>query len=316
MLQWGHDLSVVEIGLLRLVVRSSTTRLQWGHDLSVVEIRRCRRAVRCCPCASMGPRPFSRGNSHSRLATLRNIPASMGPRPFSRGNPDEYWPMNLAVEASMGPRPFSRGNLALFTACIARWYCFNGATTFQSWKFSVAFPWYFCHVWLQWGHDLSVVEISQGSATCGFPGFASMGPRPFSRGNSFRPEGGDATCLGFNGATTFQSWKLAPSCPSWRTRSCFNGATTFQSWKSLFAPKSARIVALLAAFWHPQGAERALRTSRLDPNGRKRRSGPQKPRELTHQRISTGPLAESPGCHDVTPLPDHASGTAWASPGW
>ena len=36
-LQWGHDLSVVEIGLAAPAALH-LHRLQWGHDLSVVEM--------------------------------------------------------------------------------------------------------------------------------------------------------------------------------------------------------------------------------------------------------------------------------------
>ena len=87
----------------------------------------------------------------------------------------------------MGPRPFSRGNLMLLLIC-------------------ALMPWL-----LQWGRDLSVAETGGGGEVRGVPrslqwgrdlsvaettpwhsswadrALASMGPRPFSRGNRDRP---------------------------------------------------------------------------------------------------------------------------------
>jgi len=60
---------------------------------------------------------------------------------------------------------------------------FNGATTFQPWKWS-------------WASCL-------GSAGP----MASMGPRLFSRGNDLGHRVEELEKLSFNGATTFQPWK-------------------------------------------------------------------------------------------------------------
>ena len=156
--------------------------------------------------ASMGPRPFGRGNLLSSIESLCAWLASMGPRPFGRGNLNFevalppvtalQWGRDLSAAettsvkvpefeeqlASMGPRPFGRGN----ADC-------RGHPPHD--------------VLLQWGRDLSAAEtrmihdVSLG--TLRFNGAAtfqprkpallvsillpqngaSMGPRPFSRGN-------------------------------------------------------------------------------------------------------------------------------------
>ena len=190
------------------VIASSSKLLQWGHGLSAVEML-------------------------LEVALLSQpLEASMGPRPFSRGNPSCRWP------GRAGRR------------------CFNGATAFQPWKFTRdAANGDQINV-LQWGHGLSAVEIF---ATVlkhkAIPG-ASMGPRPFSRGNLSWAANRASRASGFNGATAFQPWKFprwgwlrsAPPMLQWghglsavemplgserrRAKSaCFNGATAFQPWK-------------------------------------------------------------------------------------
>ena len=187
--------------------------LQWGHDLSAVETASPMDGLAYGVTASMGPRPFSRGNvgpaffrrrvgmlqwGHDLSAVETTavrvhryffIGASMGPRPFSRGNAELSRCRPSGLAASMGPRPFSRGN----NQAIIR----VGDLTSG----------------LQWGHDLSAVETVRGPQAGSTNREASMGPRPFSRGNSgsvsrpyIRP-----TC--FNGATTFQPWKLFTLMP-------------------------------------------------------------------------------------------------------
>ena len=154
----------------------------------------------------------------------------------------------------MGPRPFSRGNLYLWHTCQRMRYCFNGATTFQPWK----------RLWptlneqrkplLQWGHDLSAVETSRSEGMLPFVNSASMGPRPFSRGNVYRRHRARAAVVASMGPRPFSrgnmkaglpimrgrllQWghdlsavETSPSSGRERWRSGFNGATTFQPWK-------------------------------------------------------------------------------------
>jgi len=110
--------------------------LQWGHVFSDVETRENRffHVLQCE--ASMGPRLFRRGNiwQNSRNS-LRNICASMGPRLFRRGN---------ARHSTSTQRGLPD--------------CFNGATSFQTWKQKVAAKLEERAEKLQWGHVFSDVE--------------------------------------------------------------------------------------------------------------------------------------------------------------
>ncbi len=133
--------------------------------------------------ASMGPRLFSRGNPEARSGQYPAKTASMGPRLFSRGNHLAERRIKYLNRASMGPRLFSRGNgsgwgaggqgdelqwghdfsaveilLALVGPALGA-TGFNGATTFQPWKYFFRF--------------VSGCDHNP----------ASMGPRLFSRGN-------------------------------------------------------------------------------------------------------------------------------------
>ncbi len=130
----------------------ATAPLPWKY-------RRHHSAVREDVRSSMGPRPFSRGDSaparyiagrhrsfngatafqpwrHARGAVrpdTREV-ASMGPRPFSRGDARAVPLAARALQASMGPRPFSRGDSLYCGRCGRRAACFNGATAFQPWR--------------------------------------------------------------------------------------------------------------------------------------------------------------------------------------
>ena len=154
----------------------------------------------------MGPRPFSRGNR--RLADgPQNLccSASMGPRPFSRGNRPDQRPARGGDQlASMGPRPFSRGN---WKACASRaddspqlqWgRGLSAAETAVSGNSSLI------TTTLQWGRGLSAAETSNNRVQdrlCVHR--ASMGPRPFSRGNHDRIVGGTRQNLASMGPRPF-----------------------------------------------------------------------------------------------------------------
>ena len=204
-LQWGHGLSAVEI-CSALAGQLYVHMLQWGHGLSAVEIVGLELGFGPEPRASMGPRPFSRGNHDACRAVRSGRHASMGPRPFSRGNRLSFtanW--SLLIVASMGPRPFSRGNDLLAAFDIQLQAASMGPRPFSRGNRDrlLAFP----QIWsLQWGHGLSAVEISLGRRS----------PGPQTR---------------FNGATAFQPWKFLTWITESARRSCFNGATAFQPWK-------------------------------------------------------------------------------------
>ena len=182
-LQWGRGLSAAEItrshaatnerqrrfnGAAAFQPRkfwlywrteSPTQGLQWGRGLSAAEMKGDSARAFNDLAASMGPRPFSRGNISGRSRPPSNRLASMGPRPFSRGNVEVLGYGDVAMVASMGPRPFSRGNRV---SPLARRVRARG---------------------LQWGRGLSAAEIrAEGNANQQRRD-ASMGPRPFSRGN-------------------------------------------------------------------------------------------------------------------------------------
>ncbi len=85
-LQWGRDLSVAEMWQASGSPDVTIFSLQWGRDLSVAEIQRDRRPRLRHVHASMGPRPFGRGDLLLVLGGAEGGTASMGPRPFGRGD--------------------------------------------------------------------------------------------------------------------------------------------------------------------------------------------------------------------------------------
>ncbi len=121
-LQWGHDLAVMERGE-ELVGDITATVLQWGHDLAVMESR-----FRAC-----NPMPLTtRFNGAMTLRSWR------GP-----------WRPVLPVGARR----------------------FNGAMTLRSWRAVQILLNVLSWVTLQWGHDLAVME----SRMCGPSTSASTG---------------------------------------------------------------------------------------------------------------------------------------------
>ncbi len=132
MLQWGHDLAVVESPCAR-PARSTSTKLQWGHDLAVVESGFLEGDL-----AELYPLQWGHDLAvvESVLTSrdaLGDLLASMGPRPRGRGISGRSGHGERRDHASMGPRPRGRG-IAVF----------NEAARALG--------------MLQWGHDLAVVE--------------------------------------------------------------------------------------------------------------------------------------------------------------
>ncbi len=183
--------------------------------------------------ASMGPRPFSRGNARAFGCGPSHRHASMGPRPFSRGNRRRLCGRLVVRLASMGPRPFSRGNgfrsSCRFLSCSALQWGHGLSAVEMPLNPPRPLHW---HSALQWGHGLSAVEIGGRTASRWPTGTASMGPRPFSRGNTGVWAYVLCRCYGFNGATAFQPWKCDAMGVMKRLATRFNGATAFQPWKS------------------------------------------------------------------------------------
>ena len=116
--------------------------------------------------------PHMRGDNCNRHSGPRA--ASMGPRLFRRGNFDCFFHLSPFAHASMGPRLFRRGNRRSARSPPSSPRSFNGATSFQTWKFQKRFS---CT-----GHLL-----------------ASMGPRLFRRGNfylAWNPDVGTVASMG------------------------------------------------------------------------------------------------------------------------
>ena len=158
--------------------------LQWGHDLSVVETTPIRTGCAVdCP-ASMGPRPFSRGNATSRPYQHLEIPCFNGATTF------QSWKRHLRGEGCEDSQRFNGAttfqswkpvSVVLKSDVGQR---FNGATTFQSWKpVSVVLK-------SDVGHSFNGAttfqswKLAKSRAIRRKNALASMGPRPFSRGNA------------------------------------------------------------------------------------------------------------------------------------
>ena len=135
----------------------------------------------------------------------------MGPPPFGDGN---LLPFGGATERdvpSMGPSPFGDGNWTNGTPSRSRHWRFNGAIAFQRWKRAEPRKRSLLNRSLQWGHRLSAMETGVAILGSNRSRPPSMGPSPFSDGNTprFRPSW--LYPSPFNGATAFQRWKLQTS---------------------------------------------------------------------------------------------------------
>ena len=130
----------------------------------------------------------------------------MGPRLFRHGNDVGGAGIDSPALASMGPRLFRHGNRS----------------------YPLAQKHYYA---LQWGHVFSDMEIRDIALLAMRGSLASMGPRLFRHGNASHPILGKCRDAGFNGATSFQTWKSLPHPWGRAKETSFNGATSFQTWK-------------------------------------------------------------------------------------
>src|SRR5579884_3757407 len=156
-LQWSHDLAVVETRRRpgrrtgpRSFNGATTLRswkrfnrnghphgwggLQWSHDLAVVET------------CELGPNWSIKLTSFNGATTLRSW------------KPRLLHPMAAAQSASMEPRPCGRGNALIAQGERIPARSFNGATTLRSWKLGINLTSGGRVQMLQWSHDLAVVE--------------------------------------------------------------------------------------------------------------------------------------------------------------
>ncbi len=110
MLQWSHDLSVVEcrclhrsMGVVVVGFNGATTSRSWNVDHRHLGVRRPERA-------SMEPRPLGRGMPGRTGRCSGCAPgASMEPRPLGRGMRPPPEQARDVHRASMEPRPLGRG---------------------------------------------------------------------------------------------------------------------------------------------------------------------------------------------------------------
>ena len=137
--------------------------LQWGHVFSDVEMP-----------VGLYKRPrCGRFNGATSFQTWKSLLRKSITRPyfmlqwghvFSDVEIElERWFAAEDRQASMGPRLFRRGNSELCADLVGYVSCFNGATSFQTWKFCMASAVLVTDSPLQWGHVFSDVEIREGS---------------------------------------------------------------------------------------------------------------------------------------------------------
>ena len=147
LLQWGHRLSAMET-ITTPTSWNGTTTLQWGHRLSAMET------------AEHGQFP--------KLADPQAFATFNGATAFQRWKPGRLMQQTdgrAPSLPSMGPPPFSDGNVVE-----TRWSLAGFSET----------P---CQA-LQWGHRLSAMETRIADARPFAEMVPSMGPPPFSDGNS------------------------------------------------------------------------------------------------------------------------------------
>ena len=157
--------------------------------------------------------------------------ASMGPQRFRCGNVLIIKRMDESQAASMGPQRFRCGNLFVSPSHQKTSRRFNGATTFPLWK-SIGYNTNEHEMYmLQWGHNVSVVEIASGVGSLPKVSLASMGPQRFRCGNVSKMSWGVSYSSASMGPQRFRCGNLLILIPLNRNRPCFNGATTFPLWK-------------------------------------------------------------------------------------
>ena len=102
-------------------------------------------------------------------------------RPWKLLHPRRRLIPSTSFNGATAFRPWKPGSAR---ACRSWWgSCFNGATAFRPWKLAGVSGYLGLEVWLQWGHGLSAVETHLAQCPRHALNLASMGPRPFGRGN-------------------------------------------------------------------------------------------------------------------------------------
>ncbi len=252
-LQWSHVLSNVETADVIAGIVPSPRRFNGATSFRTWK-RLCLALLASARSASMEPRPFERGNN----AEWPTRP-QFGRKCFNGATSFRTWKLSFRPSpipgkgASMEPRPFERGNWDVLISLAkdyplqwshvlsnvettsgrrcrcARRRCFNGATSFRTWKLDLVPQGIKQPGWLQWSHVLSNVETRSGVA--------------------FHPHWKDC----FNGATSFRTWKPVAEISKLIDKLSFNGATSFRTWKHVAAVNA---VIRLPASMEPRPFER------------------------------------------------------------
>ena len=144
--------------------------------------------------------------------SLSPICASMGPRPFSRGYHSIHTSRFKYQMGFNGATAFQPWIRTIQSYALLPSFCFNGATAFQPWilwKFEVDTP---PSTRLQWGHGLSAVDTgragvlkARGVTLQWGHGLSAVDTVDYHHDDC--RHGG-----GFNGATAFQPWIPTMSC--------------------------------------------------------------------------------------------------------
>ena len=155
--------------------------------------------------ASMGPRPFGRGQPNLIINTMSPLASLQWGRDLSAA--DSCTDMCRIAERSAcfnGAATFRpRTARNCLGSCRAR-RSFNGAATFRPRTGRDFGPQLAAERRLQWGRDLSAADRRPTPALRMRTHSASMGPRPFGRGQGDDGDDGTQRECCFNGAATFR----------------------------------------------------------------------------------------------------------------
>ena len=207
-LQWGHDFSAVETST-RAGMKWHKMPLQWGHDFSAVETI-CALCISLCSSSGFNGATTFQPWKHRMLCKG----TGMNDNGFNGATTFQPWKRTLPFRAYLAIRGLQWGHdfSAVETRC-------KGHVNFVGRRASMG-PRLFSR-----GNDpddegFEAIEVasmgprlfSRGNCSAAFTrnhtSAASMGPRLFSRGNDCSRKSICSIIRGFNGATTFQPWKL------------------------------------------------------------------------------------------------------------
>ncbi len=118
------------------------------------------------------------------------------------------WKASRRKSCFNGATSFRTWKCTLTSGHFDHWTCFNGATSFRTWKYVAVCEAVFLCGLLQWSHILSDVEMLFAGFSFTSAKAASMEPHPFGRGNNERRTLVHGLTTGFNGATSFRTWKF------------------------------------------------------------------------------------------------------------